>query len=63
MREDGATPFIGAGDVARTPRQEAWRRHTVMSAVDTGKFWAQMGIGGPGAGPAEIGRALGLGPN
>jgi hypothetical protein len=47
----------------RTPRQEAWRRHTVVSAVDTGKFWPQMGIGGPSAGPAEIGRALGLGPN
>jgi hypothetical protein len=28
MREDEATPFIGAGDVARTPRQEAWRWHT-----------------------------------
>jgi hypothetical protein len=34
-----------------------------VSAVDTGKFWAEMGIGGPGAGPAEIGRALRLGPN
>jgi hypothetical protein len=45
------------------PRLEAWRRHTVVSAVDTGKFWAQMGIGGPRAGTAEIGRALGLGPN
>jgi hypothetical protein len=49
--------------MARMPRLEAWRRHTVVSAVDTGKFWAQMGIGGPRAGTAEIGRALGLGPN
>jgi hypothetical protein len=41
------------------PRQEACRRHNVVSAVDTGKSWAQKGIGRPGAGTTEIGRDLG----